>query len=469
MDSDTDVESEKSEGDDVSPDAAAYVESKISAGHDDMKKFTLLKEDFPHALQFTRSINEAMQQSGMTAEMFCDFALQGDAQEPTQKPRREITLQMVEGKIIATGEARPMFGDIIYEASNSEIPFGVIQKVRQIAGHVSVFEIEVANQHSDFVSFVEETDPSAMVVTLQDFDLGLAPQCKNAVQTNIVASFVSHIQKTEEPQSSKDIYSEWVHNGLENRDSYSYDEIVAGLKASFAKAISKVQCPPTGELIDGRCQEILEKAVFEIGRISDFQAYLKNLIEFQHDFAAVANNGQEKSWVQEFSAFFIVDESSFKRLQERENMRRLQLSTNADQCTAQFLLDVHRDVFDCYLIQLNDCWQQPNINFSQIAAIMWLLFYTQLPVFVQNLLQLLMPSQQTNRSNIIRSVPQVLQRFQSDLITHLSNFLPIRSRENITQQKLVDSVRMYLEKIGHGVLQQMTGNLKRQTSDCMMT
>ena len=431
-------------------------------------KFSLMDDDFPDVIQFTQSLYDAMQRSGLTPELFCDKALKGDAKEPTQRLHREIKLHMADNHIIAVDGAKPMFADILYDEEGKDgkitkSPWGVIEHVRQISGH-NMFELQVANQSSEFTVWKAQKSSAVKTFWLRDFDLGLAPQCKNVTQSDVIATFVTQIPTKPD---LKRMYRSWVTDGLYGSQSdFSFSDIVRGLQNSFKQIIDEYpHCP--SNFVDGRCQEILEQAAFEVGKITDFKAYLENVTEFERDFAVVANDSQSESWVEEFSAFFIVDEPSYKKLQEREKARRAQLLAHDDQCTVQFLLNVHRNIFDCYLMQLNDGWQQKNITFPQIAAIMWLLFYTQLPVFVHHLLQLLMPTKKEKRANIPANIPTVVQLFQSELMKHLSDFLPIRSRENTKQQNLVDNVRIYLDKIGTGVYKQMVRTLERQTPDCL--
>jgi len=346
----------------------------------------------------------------------------------------------------------PMFADVVYQRTldDKKVEFkgarlGVIQEVRQITGSTQFV-----------VTIVPEfTTTEKVNVYFQTFALeSVLPQCKNANQADVIATFISK-DGIEGKQ-----YRMLVKAGA---GTETFEITKANLTTVLANAMKTLpECP--GEMIDGKCQERLEQAVLQVGQMPDFRTYLKSTAQFQMDFAASV--GDDKDWVPAFSAFFIVDERSFNALATREKALRNKLLTHKDQCTAQFLLNMHRAVFETYLMQLNDMWQQPNMTPNKIVAIMWLLYYTQLPVFVFKLLEMMVPIS-TGRKSIVARLHPVIKAFHTELLKHLASFLPVRDATNDDQRDIVDNVRKCLEQIRVGVQEQMSSTVERQTPECL--
>jgi hypothetical protein len=394
---------------------------------------------------------DALAQAGKTSDQFCNALLKQNAGEVTQVPQRKGFLETKEERLIMSGTT-PMFADIVFANTNDKLGpmIGIINKVRSIAGN-ALYEVMFAEP----VSIATKE-----AVFLQKFALDLAPECTNTKSADVIATFVARDKNGVEYRKRID---EGVSKSGLHIDYTSASDMASALSFALLDVLVALpSCP--GEMVDGRCQEILESAVLKVGQMSDFKTYLGNTTQFQMDFEQAVQN--KSSWVQEFSAFFIVDKPSYEELHAREKALRRRLLLNKDQCTAQFLLSMHRSVFESYLMQLNNLWQKSNITHTEIAAIMWLLYFTQLPVFVLKLLEMMVP-QTASRKNITARIHPLVKTFHTELLTHVSGFLPVRNPLQKEQSSIIDCVRKYLEQIRIGVQEQMSMVVTRQTPECL--
>ncbi len=424
----------------------------------------------PSAAIQIETLNAALQKSNSTAAQFCSRYLHKNAHEQTQQPPRKGTIKTFDDKTLVISGTIPMFADLVstYEIV-SEVKNGKEVKTEQkdnFLGFVnSVRKIQASNDYVVTLINAEGNDVAGIFkdsVYLESFSLDILPQCKNVEAADVIATFVSQDKDGKEYRRMVDASSAFI-TGWGPESNTNPANLEVALEETFTHEIPVAICPPNGEIVDGKCQRRLEQAVLTVGHMPDFRTYLKNTSEFQGDFAEVV--GHNKAWVPEFSSFFIVDEASFNTLAKREQILRSKLVLSKDQCTAQFLLNMHRAVFETYLMQLNDMRQQPDITNSKNAAIMWLLYYTQLPVFVYKLLEM-MVSESTKR-NITVKIHSIVQAFHSELLKHLSGFSPVRDMTNSEQRDIVDNVRRYLEQLRVGVQEQMSNAVVRQTPECL--
>ena len=127
---------------------------------------------------------------------------------------------------------------------------------------------------------------------------------------------------------------------------------------------------------------------------------------------------------------------------------------------------LHRNVFESYLMQLNDLWQTKPMSDSpkMKAAIMWLLFYTQLPVFVAKLSDIMVSKVISSpKTSVKASMNGIVKEFHMELTKHLSGFLPKRDASNAVVQ---DNIRTALSKVQLGVQEQMSAAVIRNAPDC---
>ncbi len=435
----------------------------------------------PSIVTMSDIILRAMDDRKMTAPEFCTLFLQGDAGEPTEKPHRQGKLLLQDGYILVV-EGHPKFADIIYTAMEKVVDrklLGVVSSVRQVG---TAFEVELEKSKIG-QSIFDGTSRKEIPIYLEDFHLGVASRCeKEETCANVVATFVGLAD-------AEKIFRSWIINTtllyfdevtssqLEaSRTKDDYASWVMVVAAAFHNRLQReigegkmftCDFQGKGELVDGKCEEIFENAVLSVGEMSAFSVYSKNTQSFMLDFQSIINNETPAEWVDEFCAFFIIDEPSYNALKAQEKDVRLQLVHNKDQCTGQFLLRIHRNMFECYLMQLNNLWQQTDATMLKIAAVMWLLFYTQLPVFVFQLLKRMAPSKPMMRENVRKMVNETVTYFHQQLTEHLSGFLPILDDTNAEQKDLIAEIYLCLKNIEPAVVEQMLDNVEQQIPECL--
>ena len=430
-------------------------------------------------------LHAALEKSGRTAAQFCTRYLQNDTQSKTKvlPHTGELKFDAATDVLIASG-VTPMFGDLVYPVVKTTTDSKVTEEKGDLVGFVtSVRKITASNYYAISIkddSQNPQTPPDGKYY-FEHFALDLAPQCMNVGSADVIATFVAQDKDGKRYRDLVNYVVQDDENGTitweQHVDPPGSGNLVDWDKASVEQETNQIEILAgvftselglvcDGDMVDGKCQARLEKAVLHVGQIPDFRSYLKATTDFQMDFAEAV--GLDNAWVPEFSAFFVVDELSYSDLVKRDKQLRQKLLTSKDQCTAQFLLKMHHMVFETYLMQLNNLWQQPNMTTSKTVAVMWLLYYTQLPVFVFKLLEMMTP-RSSARSNIVSRIHVTVKAFHDELLSHLTGFLPVRDKTNSTQRQIVDDVRACLEQIRVGVQEQMSQAVVRQTPECLET
>jgi len=129
------------------------------------------------------------------------------------------------------------------------------------------------------------------------------------------------------------------------------------------------------------------------------------------------------------TAFFYVNPGVYEVWRQAEQDLRYKFKTSKKREQSAWLLQLHRVIFDSYLDQLQSMGQSQSLGKNQKLAIMWLLFYTQLPIFVIRLLQMLYDelngSADITVAKLKMRVGAIVARFHSVVVQALPEFLPM--------------------------------------------
>ncbi len=424
---------------------------------------TVRPDPFPDFIAMSTNIQLAMQRAGMSAATFCTLVLNGNAQEPVFRPGRKVKLALREdstGPRIIALSGIPKFADVIYNNTSAlgQPPVleqaGVIQNVK-FYPEANIYEIKVENPSATFRQW-RDIDKKDWDVELRDFEIWQAPMCRGNVQNNdVVATFLSQAGAVAK-------YNGWVTG--------AGADPVEAISQKFVDLMSKKQpkCPAGGTLVDGICREQLSQAMISIGEVKEYKKFAEDTVKFQQNFAVLANGGIEEPWVLALTAQFLPDQTSFDSYRKLEFAHIAQLKNNKDKCTATYLLRMIESARFVYLLELDRLWQIPMIADAQKAAVMWLLYFTQLPVIRYALFLLFAPVYEAMSRKTLAQVlfGKFVNQFQPMLASKITHFLQ-RDESNPHQAELVDNIIAFLERVRISTQKAFADELSTKAPECL--
>jgi len=422
-------------------------------------------------IEFLQEALRVLREKGVsvTAPMLCRILLAGDAKSVTKSVPRDAVLIFKDNKYFYNGLLPPMFADkvmIKLPSGQFEI-LGVIKSVRRLdqsAYWEITFTVPPSPTHDAILV-------SSTPIQLDMFALDMIPQqCAHATDlSDVIATFVQKdVDGTLffklmvfETDTNADLgnISTYEH-GIAHSDSPAFVEGLAAAIKSEAEGADN--CP--GELINGQCVELQnQKTKITVAEVPTFLIYSQNLTQFEHELTTILANA---ALAAKLCAFFAVPSTSYATLRKRNSLLWTKLALDADDCIAQFIVTLHRNVFESYLSALNNLWQGPAVtgDNTKIAAIMWLLFYTQLPVFVTKLAKMM--TLELTSKNIQYQMRALVREFHKELTKHVTAFLPPRDVTDLQQRTVIDNIRMYLNDIRIGVAERMDIAVRMNAPEC---
>lgn len=413
-----------------------------------------------------RTLNQAAQKAGVDAQTICNTLLGGNAKNVSQPVLRTGTLYVKADNTVALQSTQPpMIGDEILNADTKQ-SIAFIHSLRSIEGSTYVLKLN----STDLIT------PGETKIQLKPFALDMSPNCKKTASSpDVIATFVS------DDKDGMKFFNFAIQGGAlliargEDEELYGSGVLrtsaadyidseaifVACFVILFETQLSKyaTQCP--GGVIDGKCQGLVEDTLApQAGQIPSYKKYDDNRAQFQQDLALALTDLDLAS---QLCAYFIVSKLAYDGLRTKHITTWSKLKVS--DCAKLYMQTLHRNVFESYLMQLNDLWQTKPMSDSpkMKAAIMWLLFYTQLPVFVAKLSDMMISKAGNKKTSIKASMNGIVKEFHAELTKHLSGFLPKRDASNAVVQ---DNIRTALSKVQLGVQEQMSAAVVRNAPDC---
>jgi len=369
-----------------------------------------------------------------------------DAKAEVKPASRTGKLFKRDGKYYIKTASSLMFADnVVNSANNNSIAF--IQSIRPITGSAQIYEVTLTTPSSSIPE-----DDKGIDIILRSFELDMSPNCtkfKNASTHEMIATFVQN------DSDALQFYKLLTIGAKIQGQSVDLDTITPeDVEKWLISAMQAKQVTCIGQLVNGRCEETIKTVAQRAGQIPDFQTYEQNLTQFQADLEVVYKDSKS------LTDYFIVTKVAYDQVMMKNNA--LWATKKQSDCMKTFLKTLHRNVFESYIQELNDMYQRPNITATQTAAVMWLLFYTQLPIFVLYLSGTILS--RITAKNCTREIKVIVKDFHAKLKQHLVNFLPVR---NETNKQILDDIRGCLEKTYVGVQEQMVNAVSRNRPDCL--
>lgn len=418
------------------------------------------------------TVFDGLRDSKLTPAEFCQMAMYGDVKDSSALPApRKGTLRVLENypetNAIYLINVVPQLADSLMTQTNDKDrklkTWGHIQRVVRQLPNSSIYEVHVAwlpfSSGVDQSDLIFEAEQTPKEIFLQEFRLQLNPACSGKNERDVVSAFFTKKVDDIDAKLEDWLRAGWVASkrgdanddtGIVAAQQESWTEV---LTASFNALHDKMRGACPNDIIEGRCVQIMETAMEHVGTLSSYASYMEGVERFRQDLRHTLQpespeelqqeilehaseetgetvfihkgEGKEEAtesaavWMQPeeqgsmenidaLTAAFVIDERSYNALLEKERALRGRMRDQA-------ILRVQHLILNGYLSRLNAMWQLPEMTYIKVAAIMWLLRYTQHPTFQARLLDMLMRT---------RNINTVTREFQNALEANLDLFLP---------------------------------------------
>jgi len=473
-------------------------------------------------------ITDALSTSRLTPAEFCQVAL-FDAPKDTQsmQPLRKASMRFYPdegGKwYITVANGIPQVADTVLDEKKTDVVLGFITKINRRLPNSTLYEVEFEDVNAES-SLQTIAQTQSVQVMLREFKMHINASCKSVAAPDVIATFVS-----ERGSAGDALFRDWILRGaaisgaLFEGIPQTEDELIARYNAgenllpsllsdAFNQMHDDMNRGCYFDIVNGRCAQRLDTAIQQAGEVPLYRTYIEETTKFQADLetmlvpqtpevvaeetaevATIHVTGAEAKVTEEeevgeedkpaeenftptmqiysledvkaLCAFFFVPEKQYNEWEQKERETRMVFRKSKHTCEANYLLRLHRRVFECYLSNVNALWQDPDMNPIKQGAIMWLLYYTQLPVFVLKFLLMLKEELQKNYKKVYEysRVKAMIERFHKDLVDNLALWLPMSDATDAEQYMTVaDTVHAILKdraKILVPVIEQVTQSL----------
>jgi hypothetical protein len=448
----------------------------------------------------------------------------------SMQPLRKASMRFYpdDGKwYITVANGMPQVADTVLDEKNPDNVLGFITKINRRLPNSTLYEVEFEDVKAE-APFQTIAQTQSVQVMLREFKMHINAACKSVATPDVIATFVSERGSAGDTLFRDWILRGAAISGAFFPDTPQTEaELIARYNAgdnllpsllsdAFNQMHDDMNRGCYFDIVNGRCAQRLDTAIEQAGEVPLYSTYIQDTTQFQADLETILvpqtpevvaeeaaevatihvaetepvaageakvvaaeeeEEPEEKNYtptmqvysledVKALCAFFFVPEKQYNEWEQKERVTRIAFRKSKHKCEANYLLRLHRRVFECYLSNVNALWQDPDMNPIKQAAIMWLLYYTQLPVFVLKFMLMLKEELDKNYKKVYQyaRVQAMIQTFHKDLVDNLALWLPMSDAASDAEQYMTvaDTVHSILKdkaKILVPVIEQVTQSL----------